>query len=268
MPTDEVERLRAELEQTERRRRRLRKKVGMLERRLQRADNELAALAGEPSDAAGADLSYVFVVTYGRSGSTLLQGILSSTPGWLIRGENGDAMRPLYEFYRDSAQARDRGLRAETKSAVHAWYGMDDFPTTVAIRKVRELALDTIVRPEPDTRVAGFKEIRWWHHEDLPEYADFLRTVFPGARFVVNTRRLEDVARSKWWAELDDPISELTDHEKRILALHDYLGDASYHVRYDDYVADPGSLEPLFDWLGESFDEQRIRDVMAHPHSY
>ena len=29
------------------------------------------------------DLSYVFVVTYGRSGSTLLAGILNSVPGLL-----------------------------------------------------------------------------------------------------------------------------------------------------------------------------------------
>lgn len=268
MSSDEVERLRDELNKSRRKRRRLRERVGLLERRLERADRELAALADTPPDDAGAGLSYVFVVTYGRSGSTLLQGILSSTPGWLIRGENGDGMRPLYEFHRNGAKARDRNLLTETKSAVHAWYGMDEFPTTVSIRQLRTLALATILRPEPDTRVVGFKEIRWWHHDDLPEYADFLRTVFPGARFVVNTRRLEDVAASKWWANHDDPLAELTGHEKRILELHEHLGDASYHVRYNDYVADPGTLAPLFDWLGEPFDEERIRDVLAQPHSY
>ena len=34
------------------------------------------------------ELDYVFVMTYGRSGSTLLMGILNSIPGWLLRGEN------------------------------------------------------------------------------------------------------------------------------------------------------------------------------------
>lgn len=268
MPTQEDEELRAELERTERRRVRLRKKVQLLKRRLERADGELATLAAAPDATRTQDLSYVFIVTYGRSGSTLLQGILSSTPGWVIRGENGDAMRPLYEFHRLGDRARDRNLRPAAKTAVHAWFGMDDFPTTVSIRMLRELALATILRPEPDTRVTGFKEIRWWRHDDLPEYVAFLREVFPGARFVVNTRRLEDVARSKWWAEHDDPLAELHEYEKRIFDLHERLGDASYHVRYDDYVADPRTLAGLFDWLGESFDEQRVRGVLAQPHSY
>ena len=33
------------------------------------------------------DFGYLFVVTYGRSGSTLLMGLLNSIPGYLIRGE-------------------------------------------------------------------------------------------------------------------------------------------------------------------------------------
>ena len=31
------------------------------------------------------ELRHVFVMTYGRSGSTLLMGILNSIPGWLLR---------------------------------------------------------------------------------------------------------------------------------------------------------------------------------------
>ena len=30
-------------------------------------------------------MDHVFVMTYGRSGSTLLMGILNSIPGWLLR---------------------------------------------------------------------------------------------------------------------------------------------------------------------------------------
>jgi hypothetical protein len=41
------------------------------------------------------DLGYVFIVTYGRSGSTLLQGVLNSIPGYLVRGENRQALRHL-----------------------------------------------------------------------------------------------------------------------------------------------------------------------------
>ena len=45
------------------------------------------------------------------------------------------------------------------------------------------------LRPEPDTRVVGFKEIRW-NREDLSDMLDWVREVLPGVRFVVNTRSL------------------------------------------------------------------------------
>ena len=125
---------------------------------------------------------------------------------------------------------------------------------------------ETVLRPQEDTRVTGFKEIRWYH-PDLEEYVAWLREVFPGARFLVNTRNHADVLKSKWWAEGEDKSGHLADIERRILALADTLGDAAYHVHYDDYVADPTVLRGLFDWLGEEFDEATVRATMAVRHS-
>jgi hypothetical protein len=48
----------------------------------------------------------------------------------------------------------------------------------------------------------------------------------------------------------------------------DALGRDAYHVHYDDYVADPAVLRGLFEWLGENFDEDRVREVMLVRHSY
>src|SRR5699024_10809393 len=268
MLTDDVQSLRTELEDSRERRRKLRKQVLRLRRRLERAEDELVTAASAPLADADRDLGYTFIVTYGRSGSTLLQGILSSTPGWLIRGENDDALRPLYEFHRNAVEGRAKRTGTEARNVTDAWFGMEDFPTAGSLRHIRALALATVLRPEDDTRVVGFKEIRWRLHDGLVEYADFLRQVFPGARCVVNTRRLEDVAESKWWAELVDPIGTLTEYEKRIMTLHKHLGDDAFLVRYDDYVADPRTLAPLFEWLGESYADDRVRGVLARPHSY
>ena len=55
-----------------------------------------------------APVDHVFVMTYGRSGSTLLMGLLNSIPGYLIRGENRHAMRHLYDFHRSGLVERDR----------------------------------------------------------------------------------------------------------------------------------------------------------------
>ena len=53
------------------------------------------------------------------------------------------------------------------------------------------------------------------------------------------------------------------DVSHRILEVAASLGDAAFHLRYDDYKDDPAQLRKLFDWLGFAFDEERIREVMA-----
>lgn len=211
------------------------------------------------------DLAYVFVVTYGRSGSTLLAGILNSIPGWLIRGENRDALHHLFLFHQTLATEKARLGPQLGRQRTHPFYGMSDVPLDRSLAGIQGLVLDTVLRPKPDTRVTGFKEIRWYQ-PDLEEYVAWLREVFPGARFVVNTRNHDDVLKSGWWAE-GDHAAGLAAAEAGILRLADSLGDAAYRVHYDDYVADPATLRGLFDWLGEPFDEAAVRVVMAKRHA-
>jgi hypothetical protein len=206
------------------------------------------------------DYDYVFVMTYGRSGSTLLQGILNSTPGVMIRGENRGITYRLFEYHqsavKDAAWIGDVGRRK-----VNPFFGIRDYPVELALTRFRELILDTLLRPKPATTMVGFKEIRWYQ-DGLADYVQFLREAFPGARFIVNTRRLEDVAKSSWMANREDPLGDLQVIEKRILDVAAGLGPAAFHVRYDEYVEDPTRLRGLFDWLGLEFDEARVRKAM------
>ena len=212
-----------------------------------------------------ADLDYLFVMTYGRSGSTLVQGLLNSIPGYLIRGENSAALNHLHAFHRTLVEESARGNLANRRKVTHPFFGMPDFPPAVSLADIRRLVLDTVLRPEPDTRVTGFKEIRWYQ-EDLAAYVAFLRDVFPGARFVVNTRNQADVLKSKWWAKKDN-AAYLAGIEERILGVAADLGDAAYHLRYDEFVADPASLRGLFDWLGEEFDLATVQATLDTRHS-
>lgn len=235
----------------------------------------LARRLHRPTSDPSRDLGYLFVVTYGRSGSTLLQGVLNSVPGYLIRGENRQALRHLWEFHRTAAQERQRQRRNQEKrgdavgghTPTDAFFGIDNFPMQRSLAGIRRLALDTLLRPEPDTRVTGFKEIRW-ADEDVAAYVEWLRRVFPGARFVINTRDLDDVSQSKWWADRPGAREELRAVESRLLDLATSLGEAGFRVHYDDYAADPSRLRPLFDWLGEEYDEARLRAVLETRHSY
>jgi len=210
---------------------------------------------------------YLFVLTYGRTGSTLLQGILDRTPGYCIRGENGGVVHDLFRYHRTATHHRDRLARKEPLPPTHPWWGIDGFPEDVALREYRHLVLDTVLRPTVGSRVVGYKEIDW-SYDDLDDYIDFMRRVFPGARYVVNTRDLADVAKSKWWANRPDAAVRLEKLDTQVRDAGKRLGDAAFHVHYDDYKDDPAALRGMFEWLGAPFDAKRIAAVMSQPHSY
>ena len=50
---------------------------------------------------------FLFVVTYGRSGSTLVQGLLNAMPGVLVRGENNLFVLPLFRSWDALASFQD-----------------------------------------------------------------------------------------------------------------------------------------------------------------
>ena len=145
---------------------------------------------------------HLFIVTYGRSGSTLLLGVLNSIPGYLIRGENDGAVYRLHQFHSEATH-RKRRLRKRFEiplDTTNPHFGLDDFPASASLRILRRLVTTTVLRPEEGTRVTGFKEIRWYQ-DDLPQYVDFLRALFPDARFVINTRDHAAVLESGWWPD-------------------------------------------------------------------
>jgi len=211
--------------------------------------------------------SFVFVVTYGRSGSTLLQNVLNTIPGYLIRGENRGMVRDLYRFHKKSIKERRRLSKQSPLPETHPWYGIDGYPDDAAYEQMRELVTKTLFRPNANTRVCGFKEIRW-NFNDLQDYLEFYQEVFPGARFIFNTRCLEDVSESKWWSRDPDALDKLKHIEAQLLDARNWLGDAAYHVHYDDYCRDNRQLTGLFDWLGERFDADAVERTFGTRHSY
>jgi hypothetical protein len=270
-----VRRLADDRDRQRRGRRRAEKQVAIAQRQIDELKahvNELSTSA-PPANGAGSEaiqpLNYLFVMTYGRSGSTLVQGLLDSIPGYLIRGENRGAVYRLYQFHRALEDARDQFGETEALTPRDSWYGIDQYSAISALVRMRSMMLDTLLKPQPDTRVIGFKEIRWFY-DDWERYLTFFRELFPGARFVINTRDHNGVANSKWFAKQpkEDVLAKLAGFEAQLDAMAAVLGDAAYRVHYDDYVADPKALAGLFDWLGEPFDVTAVTETMAVKHSF
>lgn len=212
---------------------------------------------------------YVFIVTYGRSGSTLLQNLLNAIDGYCIRGENENILMHLARGWHAVQTSRPmRGMRSagRVSGPEDPWFGAEAVDPGRLGRSLAALFLREVLRLPPGTRVGGFKEIRFLAHpEFFPAYLDFLHRFFPGTRIVFNTRDHAAVARSGWWARMDPAsvAARLREAERLFAAYQAAHPGRCITLHYDDYVRDPAALAPLFAFLGEPFDAARVAAVMA-----
>lgn len=226
---------------------------------------------------------YVFVVTYGRSGSTLTQALLNAIPGYCIRGENANATQRIadlictlrgeknFNMRREKLALRQAGQAQRGQGSLGTprdpWYGAE-------LLDVDRLGLglfDTFVREMlhlPDgVRVGGFKEIRYLNAPKfLAQHLEILQEFFPGAKLILQTRAHAEVAKSSWWQSKDP--KELARRLSLVEAVfHDYRANHPdcFHLDYSAYRQGPEALRPLFDFLGEDFDKARVQAVLDTP---
>lgn len=226
-----------------------------------------------PTDLQG----YVFIVTYGRSGSTLLQNVLNAIPGYLIRGENDNLLYHLARAWmvgRDSPEIRKRresmakGASPDPRygTQIDPWYGAELINPPELGKRLAQVFTHQVLRPQDDTRVTGFKEIRFHlARDDMERYLDFMLFFFPNSRIVFNTRDLAAVKKSGWWASYSDDafMAEIGDADRRFRAYADSHAKRTITMHYDDYKGKPEAFHPLFDFLEEPYDRDHVAGVIG-----
>ena len=211
---------------------------------------------------------YVFIVTYGRSGSTLLQNLLNSLPGYCIRGENNHTLFHLSQAH-DAVEGAEsmKGMRTRGRPSqpTHPWYGAERVDPDRYGKALADAFVREVLRLDPSVRVGGFKEIRYHTQKfAFTQQLNFIYRTFPKARVIFNTRDHAAVAKSGWWAKQDP------EHVTKVLSgaealYRDYLEvypERGLHVHYDDYVAGPEAFRPLFSFLGEPWDGDLVTRVL------
>ncbi|MGD9861576.1 MAG: sulfotransferase [Pseudodonghicola sp.] len=225
---------------------------------------------------------YVFVVTYGRSGSTLTHGLLNSIPGYCIRGENGD----LTYFLSQAAHRvrtddnyvwrREDLLRPEAErryflrdilgTPADPWYGAENVAPDEMELALMDLFVRHVLRPDPGCRVCGFKEIRFHEHPAFFDaHLDTLRRAFPNSRFLFQTRDHAAVAKSGWWREMPEPRvrDTLTRAEALFAEFSRAHPECCYTIRYERYAEGLPYVAEIFDFLGEVPDPERIEKILS-----
>lgn len=220
----------------------------------------------------------ILIVTYGRSGSTLLQGVINSIEGCLIRGENNNFCFPLFKAYQSILKAKEKAANvvAEYPATVvnHPWYGAPLLDENLFLVRCQELVKDLLLADQnhsPTIECYGFKE-RYTYPEildEFEEYIQFLSKIFPNLGLIFNTRNLDSVLQSGWWRERDIEQSKqilLTTESRFDQCLKKYKN--SFHICYEDIINKSKNLEDMFDFLGATYSKQKIDLVLGQKHSY
>lgn len=208
---------------------------------------------------------FVLIITYGRSGSTLLMGILNSIPGFCIVGENWDSYKHLVSFYKGMRRVFEQ-CKDKEQVSTNPWlnrFSLED------LKHACRGCMSNIIDPSGDSGVVGFKEIRYPSHvsSNLGDYLDNLYFI-TDCKFVFLTRDLEDVCKSEWHRNNLNCEHDLKEFEDYV---HKYIDEHSYqewfHLTYEDMCK--GHLKGLFEFLDvHEVNHEVLKAVLATPHSY
>jgi hypothetical protein len=240
----------------------------------------LRARRRKPADAgpAGDDPRFVFVVTYGRSGSTLLQGLLNTLPRTVVRGENGLWLLEMYRAYAQAKRFSKQHSHHNPGKASSAFYGVDLLKPKQFVRATRRLVLPQLLGDvDPaDVDVLGFKEVLW--HRIAPGETEgfftWFERVFPDARYVLNTRDHDRVSQSGFWLRRQDEVAEALTRVEEIQAWlretrPDRVLDMQYEVFTGSDAASDAQLAQLADFVVGGHDDEllgRLRDTLGVAH--
>lgn len=208
---------------------------------------------------------FVFVVGYGRSGSTLVQAILGAIPGCHVAGENLGAVFTLAQAHARLIEVSDR-FGPGPAPADHPWYGAFEVDPDAIGRRLADTIVDEVLRPPLGTRVAGFKEIRWLDEpHDLATSIAFLKRFCAPAHFVLNVRDPEAVVRSGWWRDrpCEAALAQIQAWNATLEATAAADPRHCHLLRFDEFTRDPDRLAPLFTFLGEPFDRATVAQVLG-----
>jgi hypothetical protein len=223
----------------------------------------------------------VFLITQGRSGSTLLLRLVNEIDGYNICGENKGALGELYKFYEAIVETEKKVLKNSegqfmsyknlidrtNKSKNHSgfeWYNV--FKIELIDRKLRELIFE-MFNSHQTCEVWGFKEIRYGSrttYSRFKEELNFLKLLFPQAKFIFNTREIEEIVKSGWWSKNPDTSRKILAKQQTFFEKYQtQYPDYTYAVTYHDVIHNTNRLQEMYTFLGADFDLEKYQSVLA-----
>jgi len=205
---------------------------------------------------------HAFLISYGRSGSTLLMALLSNHPRVLIRGENYMLMRYLQAAY-NGLRAKHQVLAEKTSNS---FYGAHLFQDPFLLPLFRDFVERFLAgdRNLEDVDVLGFKEIYYDDQRLIPDDLGFLKALFPDCLLIFNTRNPEQVARSEFnAAHSAETFAKLNDLYAALAAEH-----GGVVVDYADVVEFGPQTQGMLERLAIKADPEIVKATLTKQQGY
>lgn len=220
-------------------------------------------------------LEFVVVVTYGRTGSTVLQAALNTDPHTLVRGENHNVSLGLFRSWRSATRTYVEHGDASATDSSTAWFGAHLIDPERFLAEVRSTFVSSVLAAPQGIKLVGFKEIRntpeyFVDLDELVEYVVFLDQLLPGVRFIVNSRDVAPTLQSGWWAGTENAEAKLQTSmewmEQLPVRIEERLGPQRVHaMRYEHWSQNPEALAGMLMFLGLEADLEALERVSSTP---
>ncbi len=217
-------------------------------------------------------MDHLFVVTYGRSGSTVLQNLLNAIDGYCIRGENLGILIDLATAAHKVQEAVETsGIKITDSNdkfePTYPWYGIEQADAGMFAEELARSFEKAVIRAPAGTRVCGFKEIRfvrsWITDDQFRNVIDFMFNAFSGTRIIFGTRDAKEVANSGWWRDDDEAevIADIKHCDALFAQAHAQYPERSLIVDYSEFKNSESGLKNILDWLGEEIDPDLLSSI-------
>jgi hypothetical protein len=212
----------------------------------------------------------ILIVTIGRTGSTLLRGIMNTIDDSMVVGENFGLFQKLWEAFECFNKTM---AKSEGEDVTGSWYN-PDLSLEKFLDPLRQTAL-SVLDANDVYSVVGMKEIRYdtssISRDDLGKYLHFLQfTLFNEAYIIFLTRDSEEVSQSRKSVNFYKDYPEYNEREA-IQSFLDHIKDlGGYRRFFIDYseLSNDRKLRELFKFTGETYNEDLVRDTLSKRHSY
>ncbi len=211
------------------------------------------------------------VLSYPRTGSTVVQRLINTDPNAICVGEKPMVINHLYDFYQSVEDTRFDIPRlfpdiplGDDRNPV---YNVDKVDFPLLRNMIRETFEEVVLSPGDKTKIG-------WKENFISPYADgdvadkqimFIRSLFPNVRFLLNIRDPEETAKSPIWKVREEAVDEISIRRQWMLdgQKSGLFGSGSVVLNYDKWSKNGEIIIGQLWDFGFKVDYQKCKDILS-----